>query len=192
MSLWVIFFFFLRSSSASCADNLSASSSSLASSASSCPSKWDWVLEWLLVNSSSSSSRALKCLLRISEVSEDMIQGLVRRGLGVGLGVFRCSLVLEGFWQHSVKTNNAASASFWLYRIIAAPCWTWPLWVMLCIEHLFTILGLWLLPYDAYLTFPLVTSTPANALAFYCSVPCKVVPVTLFCASTGNDETLVF
>ena len=83
-----LIFFFL--SIASWADNLSASSNSLASSASNCPGNWVCVREWLLVNSSSSSSRALKCLLIISEVSEDMI-GLVGRGLGFGLAVFGCS-----------------------------------------------------------------------------------------------------
>ena len=64
-------FFFL--SMASWADRRSASSNSLASSASSCPGSWECVREWLLVNSSSSSSRALKCFLMKSEVSEDVI-----------------------------------------------------------------------------------------------------------------------
>ena len=62
--------FFLLST-ASCVDILMASSNSFASSASSCPGKLETVREWLLVKSSSSSSRALKCLLMISEVSED-------------------------------------------------------------------------------------------------------------------------
>ena len=66
-----LIFFFL--SLASCADSLRASSNSLASSASNCPGSCEWVWEWLLVKSSSSSSRALKCLLIISEVSEDMV-----------------------------------------------------------------------------------------------------------------------
>ena len=66
-----LIFFFL--SLASCADSLRASSNSLASSASSCRGSCEWVWEWLLVKSSSSSSRALKCLLIISEVSEDMV-----------------------------------------------------------------------------------------------------------------------
>ena len=74
------------------------------------------------MNSSPSSSRALKCLLISSEVSEDMIYEVVRRRLGVGLGVCGCSLIQGRFWQHSVKTDNAAPGSSGLYRIIAARC----------------------------------------------------------------------
>ena len=38
------------------------------------------------------------------------------------MGAFGCSLILKGFWQHSVKTDNAALGSSGLYRIIVARC----------------------------------------------------------------------
>ena len=71
VGFWAALCFLFCLSMASWADSLRASSNSLASSASSCPGSWEWVREWLLVNSSSSSSRALKCFLMNSEVSED-------------------------------------------------------------------------------------------------------------------------
>ena len=96
--------FFLYLSMASWADSLRASSNSLASSASSCPGNWEWVREWLLVNSSSSSSRALKCFLMNSEVSEDIFQGRVGRWFGCfwmqfGLGNDFGSIYLEQIMQ---------------------------------------------------------------------------------------------
>ena len=71
------------------------------------------------MNSSSSSSRALKCFLMNSVVSEDMI-GLVGRGL-VWQFLDAVEFLVE-IWQHSVKTDNAAPGSFGLYRFIAARC----------------------------------------------------------------------
>ena len=77
--------FFLCHSMASWVDNLKASSSSFASYASSYLGSYEWVSDCPLVNSTSSSSRALKCFRMSSSVSKDMVRGWLGVILGVGV-----------------------------------------------------------------------------------------------------------
>ena len=96
------FSFFLCRSMASWADNVKAFSSSFASYASNCPSSYEWVSDCPLMNSTSSSSKALQCFQMSSFVSEDMVRGFLGVILGVGVGC-GCKFSVENLTALSWK-----------------------------------------------------------------------------------------